>query len=81
MVTIRLETDAIADAADLISKIRDALRRRHGDQFRALERRIEALPDAGDAPQVQGLDRLTLIATPPQAWTDIIAEAVRLGVI
>lgn len=81
LVTLRLETDAIADAAELIRKIRDALQQRHGDDFRALGRKIEALPDSADPSIVQVLDHQTLITTPPQAWADIIAEAVRLGVI
>lgn len=93
LVTIRVETDAIADAADLIRKIRDTLRHRHGDEFRALARKIEALADEDAEPNIQEIpsdseergryviSSMAFIATPPQAWTDIIAEALQLGVI
>jgi hypothetical protein len=83
-VEIRLETDLIADAADDLRRVRAALAKRHGAPFRALERRIEALGEAGGLPDLHPLSddsTVTLLATPPKEWLDILAEARRLGVI
>lgn len=82
-VEIRLETDLIADAAEDLRRVHAALTKRHGDAFRALERRIDGLGEAGGLPCLHPLpdDTVTLLATPPQEWLDILAEAKRLGVI
>lgn len=81
---LRLETDLIDDAINSLMRIREALPRRHGDAFRALERRLEALPARELEAGLRSLpdsEAISFIATPPQEWLDILAEAKRLGVI
>lgn len=79
MVTIKIESDAISDAARELAALREALRHRHGDRYRELERRIERLSPKGA--DVRSLDGETLAAVPPQEWTAILREGRELGVI
>lgn len=79
-VEIRIETDLIVDAASALERLSAALQKRHGQRFRVLEQRLHALPDLQPKPNVHPLDGTTFLATPPQEWIDILAEAERLGV-
>lgn len=79
----RLEIETLGDTLEVLIAILEALRTRHGDRYRDLERRIEAAagPDSVAGLGIDALDGKVLIATPPPEWTAIIEEARRLGVI
>lgn len=81
---IRIETDLIADAAGALLRVRTALGKRHGEQFRELKRRIESLGTGEPQPGLTSLpdsEAISFVATPPQEWIDVLAQAKRLGVI
>lgn len=80
-MSFSIETDPIMDAARDLAAARNAVTKRHGDQFREFERRLDALMESGLEPRLQGLEDGTLIVTAPQAWTDLLAEARKLGLI
>jgi len=77
------ETDRIADAADTCLRIHEALARRHGQRFRDLERRLEALPDLDDWGEIElaSIEWGRFVMTVPPVLTAIIQEARDLGVI
>lgn len=85
--TIAAEMDALHDAVRLLCDVHAALARRHGDRFRALERRIESLMDnfpLSDA-DLHFLDSeeggaMLFTFTVPTALRDLLDEARRLGV-
>ena len=80
MIVLNLEGELIADAAAELSRIHAALTHRHGDPFRALEQRIEALMEGPFKPKVTSLGSGHLAMAPPVEWTRIIVEARALGV-
>lgn len=77
------EFELLHDAVDTLQRIHELLAKRHGEAFRALERRIEALADAPSWGDVGHADlepgRVVLFASP--MLTQIIADARDLGVI
>ena len=81
---IRAELDLIRDAIDTLVLIHERLAYRHGETFRALDRRIEGLAETNLRPatihQMTG-GGLTLIPEVPEAVRSIIADARALGVI
>lgn len=81
LMKLSLETDLVADAARDLLAVHAAIGKRHGDQFRALDRRLMALPIDAGKPGLHALEPGLLVATPPQEWLDILAEARRLGLI
>lgn len=81
-VDVVFETDLIGDAVAEVLHIHEALGRRHGDRFRQLERRIEALADGeiGTLGMID-LEPCRFVVTPPASLSSIIADARALGVI
>lgn len=83
--TLTAELDLQRDAINDLMRVREALPRRHGDRFRALERRIEALEDrewsAADVGRCHDLGEGILLFEPPPIVVELVAEARRLGVI
>lgn len=71
------------DALDLVISAHQALAKRHGDQFRGLERRIEAIIEDGDLGKTDmhdlGDGEFELSA--PSKLTELIRDARELGVI
>lgn len=80
-LTLKFETELVADLVAQLCRIEDALRFRHGDAFRALERRIEAFTEQPSTVSFQALDAEISIATPPRELVELIQEAERLGII
>ena len=83
MRSLTIGFGAAMDALDLVVSIHRALARRHGDQFRALERRIETIIETGDLGTTEHHDlgdgQFELSA--PSKLTALIREARALGVI
>lgn len=85
MIGIRVESDDFIDAISELVRISKALPSRHGQRFRALERRLEALIDNMPDPKVQPLETpdgatIIMVTSPGEEITAVIAEARRLGV-
>jgi hypothetical protein len=81
-MTITIESEPIWDAVNDIVHIHQALTHRHGDRFRALERKIAALGEGSWG--VAGQRELCgdhVVLTPPARLRSIIREARDLGVI
>ena len=81
---LSLEVDAITDAVDDLRHIEAALIRRHGPQFRSLERRIEALLGGPLPDDIVRLCELTpgrFCAVPAAELSAILADARRLKVL
>lgn len=83
-ITLEAETDLIQDAIGDIQWIFSLLARRHGEQFRELERRIERLMEGQlemSPPRAEPLGDCRWIFLPPPELTAIIRDAKALGVI
>lgn len=78
---LSVETDLIADAARDLLAANEAVRHHHGEAFRALENRLQALADSSEKPDLHLIEGGVFIVTPPQEWLDILNEARRLGLI
>ncbi len=79
---LRLEDDLVVDACNELKAITSALPKRHGDRFRVLERRLQALSQNIGEPSLERLiDSLIFVVVPPPEWMAIIREARELGVI
>lgn len=81
---IKLEADLISDAARDLARAYDLVRHRHGERFRALEKRLADLEQLDPQPIIHTLtcgDSIVLIAAPPVEWTALLAEAKQLEVI
>lgn len=84
VMSLSVETDATSDVAGDLAFIFGALATRHGDEFRALQRRIETLLEEGlpeGCVSLRRLDDATLIAVPDGELKAIIIEARRLSII
>lgn len=81
--TLTVGFSAAMDALDLVIAAHRALASRHGDQFRALERRIETIIETGDMGTTEhhnlGDGQFELSA--PSKLTELIRDARALGVI
>lgn len=80
------ELDGAYDAIGLLVEARDALQSRHGDRFRDLQRRIEALADVAGLFETVDLppdpDEIArFVLKPGPRILGLIAEARDLGVI
>ncbi len=74
------ETELAHDAIADVSRIHHALASRHGDRFRKLERRIDALTDdIGDCDLISIGDG-RMVMTVPSRIAAVLAEAKALGV-
>jgi N-acetylglucosamine kinase-like BadF-type ATPase len=82
-LTLSVETELVHDAADLLERIDRALAKRHGEAFRALDRRLDALAESGNlvAPEMVDLEPGRFVMVPSDELKSIIAEAKKLGVI
>lgn len=81
-LTISMETEAVLDAIEALGGVVERLARRHGDRFRALDRRIEAFlaePDAPVVHEVAGEDRLLLMLAAPPTLAAILRDARAMG--
>lgn len=81
LISLTFEQEPFLDAGHELSRAMDAVRPRHGDAFRALERRIEAAFDPIPAPQFRTLESGRFVLMPPQIWIDLLADCRRMGVI
>lgn len=83
VVGLSFDFSASLDTLDLVIAAHQALAKRHGPQFRALERRIEAVIESGDLGKIEHRDlgdgQFALSA--PSVLTDLAREARLLGVI
>lgn len=76
IAALRLETDAIQDVLLELIAIREALFSRHGDRFRDMQRRIEALADLKtDDIVLHNLAPGHYYASAPSAFTSLLADA------
>lgn len=81
VLTFHFETELVQDALSEVEALFRRLVKRHGDEYRKLERRIEGVLenfkhlDFGDYP----LGASRYIITPPREVIEIIEEARRLG--
>ena len=80
-MTLTAETSFIQDAIVTVSRVHDALSRRHGQRFRALDRRIEAIAEGFTVPEPVHLGDCIFCFPAPPEFVAIIAEARALGVI
>lgn len=84
IMTMSMEMELVSDAIDALLLAHSRLSKHHGDAFRALDRRIEALLEEDDLGR---LDMLPLgadgrfVVTPPEKLQALVDEARRLGVI
>jgi hypothetical protein len=81
---VSVEMELIQDAVDDLALIHERLARRHGEAFRQLERRIEAVGVDGanlGTFDMLPLEGMRLVATVPSVVAGLIADARRLGVI
>ena len=81
MVTLKIENDLLLDAGRDLMRLHALLASRHGEQYRALQRRIDALPDTPFTPELTSLDDETLIFKVPGVWATILSDARKLGLI
>lgn len=83
-VTLRVEPELLQDAFEDVIRIFEALARRHGPDYRALERRIEDIIEERvqiSIPQPHDLGGAHYILLPPPEIAAIIRDARVLGVI
>lgn len=81
-LTISMETEAVRDAIEALAGVIERLARRHGERFRALDRRIDAFLDAPDDPvahEAAGEDGLLLIFGAPPKLAAILRDARAMG--
>lgn len=79
---IVFEAEALGDALSDLRAVWEALPARHGDRFRSLERKIEALfvAETTEAPRLHMMgDRVILAA--PDVITALLVEARALGLL
>jgi hypothetical protein len=85
MTLITIETEALQDTANELIILRRILASRHGEPFRALDRRLEALPALTLPTPIHPLHSddgsCQFMVQPPQEWTDILIQARALGVL
>ena len=84
VLTISIERDPVNDMLADWERIGHALASRHGEAFRALDRRMCAIEEgeiAVSSPEVHDLGEATFIVIPPREMIECVAEARRLGVI
>lgn len=82
-LTLRLDNDLVRDAVESLGVVHQALARRHGARFRALDRRIETLIDGGfskDDVDLQSIDG-TFVSVPAGELRAILMEARGLGIM
>lgn len=82
-LVLTAETDEIRDALVLVKEIHASLAKKHGDDFRKLDRAIERFIEErkDDCVAAHWLGEGKIIAAPSGQLTDILREARRLGVI
>lgn len=76
-----VETSAVCDAVTELNTLIEALRHRHGDHFRALERLIEGSLADLTVPAVHYLGDGILVAEAPPEIPVLLREGRKLGVI
>ncbi|MBX3482532.1 hypothetical protein [Phenylobacterium sp.] len=83
-ITLTLETADAHDAIADLGRVLEALRGRHGDAFRVLERKLHRIIDgeiAVSPPGVHHLGEGIFTYALPAELSECLAEARRLGVI
>lgn len=82
--TILLEIELLDDVINAITRMHEALPKRHGAAFRRLERKLEKF-GSGERPigepELRALGGGRFILIPPKALFDLVDEAQRLGVV
>jgi hypothetical protein len=84
VLAFAVEMDLVRDCLDDLMRIHEALTYRHGDRFRSLERRIEAVEEDLTGTEAFGWPEIEpgrMVMTPPPRWVALIEEARALGVI
>lgn len=79
-LTLTLETEAVHDALAELAVLREALIKRHGARFRALEHRIEMLADADPDVRLHDLGGGRFACT-SLTLTGLLQDGRELGVI
>lgn len=81
-IQISLDASVIGDAVNTLILIHHRLRKRHGEQFRALDRRLDALVD-GDCKimRLVPMPGGVMLAAPSAEVTELFKEARRLELI
>jgi len=81
-LTITAEMEEMNDAILLLQEVHARLAKKHGDEFRRLDRAIEALVgNPEDCVEAYWLGDGKIMVAPKGEFTDIFREARRLGVI
>lgn len=79
---VHFDTSALQDAVDELLEAHEALAALHGEPYRALEARIDALVRKDlPGPEVHRLVGGPLMLSPPEEVQAILAEARRLGIL
>lgn len=82
IMTVTAEMEEVHDAIALLQEIHTALAKRHGQDFRNLDRAIERfIENPQDCVEAHWLGGGKILAAPKGPFTDIFREARRLGVI
>lgn len=82
IATLTFETACLSDAIAELQLVHAALARRHGAQFRELDRRIEALTeDPTGIVAMHWLGAGAVLAAPSGELTEILRMSRQLGVI
>lgn len=79
-LTIKAEFESLHDALADLERAYGALRSRHGDRFRELERRIEQLADGDAEISVESIGGGTFVPVSAKL-SGILADARKMGVI
>lgn len=80
--TITAEMEAMHDAIAQLQVVHSRLAKKHGDQFRRLDRAIEAFIDNPDGcVEAHWLGGGRIMAAPKGELIDIFRDARRLGII
>lgn len=83
-LTLHVESELLGDVLDSLARIGAALPKRHGAEFRRLDRRLCRIMDgevAIDQPEIVSLGGGRLVILPPKQLRDIVSKAAELGVI
>ncbi len=78
---LRLDDTPVMLAAHELAEVVSRLASRHGDRFRRLERRIEALVDVEWTDTLTTVGAGNFVVRAPPEWTAILTDARALGVL
>lgn len=78
LVKISIEPDALLDAARRLQAVHAALAHRHGEEFRRLERDIDAFFENIESPDIQPLETGLLLMVPGPRLRELLERSASL---